>query len=232
MADEDATAIAFVRQVLDVTAALPYASVRMFVIIDQATSNATRAVLQAEAERETRLTVIWAPENRCVVDAYLRGYAAALAAECDWILEIDAGFSHAPSEIHKLVEASVGADCVFGSRFCAGGRMEEAPIGRRLISYFGGRLANLMLGTRLTDMTSGFQLFNRRALLTVLEFGIRSRGPFFQTEIKLICHRFNVCEVPITYRSPSYHVGMKALADAAGNLLRLTRLRLCERSAA
>ncbi len=231
MANEEQTAVPFVRQVLHHAAGLPYATVRMFVVLDRVSADSTRALLDQEAVGEPRLTVVWAPDNRSVVDAYLRGYREALAAGCDWILEIDGGFSHSPAEIARLCLASPGFDCVFGSRFCAGGRIENAPASRRAISFFGGRLANLLLGTRLRDMTSGFQLFSHHALAHVLARGIRSRGPFFQTEMKVICHAFAICEVPITYRSPSHRIGRRALADAAANLLRLLVARLSRRHA-
>lgn len=222
MANEAGTAVAFVRQVLARAAAVGYGRVRMFVILDRASTDDTRALLETETGLDPRLAVVWAPENRGVVDAYLRGYREALAAGCDWILEIDAGFSHSPDEIPRLCEASAGVDCVFGSRFGPGGRVEDAPLSRRLISRVGGRLANALLGTRLSDMTSGFQLFSRDALAAVLARGIRSRGPFFQTEIKAICHRFAIREVPISYRSPSHRVGWRALWDACLNLARLS----------
>ena len=79
-----------------------------------------------------------------------------------------------------------GNDCVFGSRFTQGAANLGTPW-RRTVSRGGTLLTNLLLGTRLTDMTSGFELFTRDALEHVLARGIRSRGPFFQTEIKAHC---------------------------------------------
>lgn len=226
MANEAGTADAFVQEVIGHAAALGYGTVRMFVILDHASRDDTRAILEARADTEARLRVVWAPENRGVVDAYLRGYREALAAGSDWILEIDAGFSHAPAEIARLCEASAGVECVFGSRFCAGGLIADAPLSRRFISRIGGLLANALLGTRLSDMTSGFELFSRRALSAVLARGVRSRGPFFQTEIKAICHQFPIREVPISYRAPSHRIGRRALTDALVNLARLTLQRV------
>ena len=105
-----------------------------------------------------------------MVDAYLRGYREALAAECDWILEIDAGFSHQPDDIPQFFDKmDEGYDCVFGSRFCNGGRIYDSSLKRNLISRGGTLLANLLLGTRLKDMTSGFEMFSRPALEGVLD---------------------------------------------------------------
>ena len=113
-------------------------------------------------QAEPRLRVVWAPENQCVVDAYVRGYREALIAGVDWILEIDAGFSHQPQDIPQFFDTMLqGYDCVFGSRFMPGGRFSGGSLKRYLISRGGSVLANLVLGTKETDMTSGFELFSR-----------------------------------------------------------------------
>ncbi|HKG12053.1 MAG TPA: hypothetical protein VKB12_01895, partial [Pyrinomonadaceae bacterium] len=118
-----------------------------------------------------------------------------------------------------------GFDCVFGSRFCPGGRITDSSFKRRVISRGGTMLANLLLGTKLYDMTSGFELFSRAALQYVLERGVHSRGHFFQTEIKAYCHAFRVAEVPIHYRAASASVNNTVLKDAFRNLWRLFRAR-------
>jgi len=181
-----------------------------------------------ELERnEPRLRVIWAPEDRCVVDAYLRGYKEALDAGCDWILEIDAGFSHQPEDIPQFFDAMErGMDCVFGSRFI--GHFERSSIKRRIISWGGTKLANLLLGTRQTDMTSGFELFSRETLNMVIGRGIQSRAHFFQTEIKTYCRKLKFVEVPITYRAASPRLGLSAVKEAFRQLWRLFRLRIKE----
>ncbi len=171
--------------------------------------------------------MVWAPENRGVVDAYVRGYCEALALQADWILEIDAGFSHQPSDIPSFFEKMTeGYDCVFGSRFCPGGSLTDSSRKRFWISWGGTFLTNLLLGTKLHDMTSGFQLFTRSALQMVLDRGIKSRGPFFQTEMKTYCRHLRIAEVPIHYRAASHAVGRKAIVDAVSNLWRLFQLRL------
>jgi dolichol-phosphate mannosyltransferase len=120
---------------------------------------------------------------------------------------------------------SEGFDCVFGTRFDRGGRLTESPLKRQVISRGGTLLTNLLLGTKLTDMTSGFELFSRAALEHVLDRGINSRGHFFQTEIKAHCHSLRVAEVPIHYRAASPSVNNNVLKDAFLNLWRLFRLR-------
>jgi dolichol-phosphate mannosyltransferase len=223
MASEEATAEEFVMAVLAQSQLVERVS--FFVVLDNACKDRTREVLGRLALTDSRLLVVWAPENRSVVDAYLRGYREALAAECDWILEIDGGFSHRPRDIPLFLQKmSEGYDCVFGTRFGLGGRIEESSMKRKYISWGGTLLTKLLLGARLSDMTSGFEIFKREVLASALPH-IHSRGPFFQTEIKVFCHRFRFAEVPIVYRAASHHISNASLKDAFGNLWRLFRER-------
>jgi len=227
MANEEDCAADFVEQVLTRTAQRGFESVKFFAILDRKSTDRTREILERLARTQTALLVVWAPENRCVVDAYVRGYREALNADCDWILEIDAGFSHQPEDIAQFFDKMLeGYDCVFGSRFCRGGSMKETAFKRYLVSRGGTILSNLFLGTELADMTSGFELFTRDSLQHVLDRGIRSRGPFFQVEVKTYCHRLKIAEVPIQYRAASHQVGKAALKDSFSSLWRLFRLRL------
>jgi dolichol-phosphate mannosyltransferase len=227
MANEQDCAAAFVSAVLEQCGHRGFKSVTFFAIVDMKSTDPTREVLEDLAGRQSDLLVVWAPENKCMVDAYVVGYREALTAGCDWVLEIDAGFSHQPSDISQFFERMrQGYECVFGSRFCRGGSMKESSFRRYLISRGGTIMSNVLLGTSLKDMTSGFELFSRPALQYVLDKGIRSRGPFFQTEIKAYCRHLKIVEVPIQYRKASHRVGSAALKDSFTNLWRLFQLRL------
>jgi dolichol-phosphate mannosyltransferase len=229
MANEAATASNFAREVLDTCAALGFGDVRLFAVLDRASTDGTLGLMRELAARTAGLTVVHAPENRNVVDAYVRGYREAIAAGCDWILEIDAGYSHSPQDITGLVEAMArgGSDGVLGSRFMEGATY---PFGLRyLVSRGGSILANLLLGTRLSDMTSGFQLFTREAASAILAQGLRSQGPFFQTEMKYYGRGLRIAEVPIRYNPSSQQAQGPALADAFRTLGFLLRRRLMRR---
>ena len=226
MANERATAVRFATEVLAACEPFAFRSVTFFAVLDRVSKDGTLDLLRGlESERED-VRVVWAPENRSVVDAYLRGYREALDAGCGWVLEIDAGYSHQPSDIPAFFEKMAeGFDCVFGSRFCAGGRITESSLKREFVSRGGTMLTNMLLGTRLTDMTSGFELFSRAALEHVLSRGVQSRGHFFQTEIKIHGQHLRVAEVPIHSRAASDGVNNNVLKDAFRNLWRLYRSR-------
>jgi dolichol-phosphate mannosyltransferase len=230
MANEEATAVDFIDQVLERCKQTGFQSIKFFVVIDCVSRDRTFDLVRVHSTIQPGLKVIWAPENRSVVDAYVRGYREAIAAGCDWILEIDAGFSHQPSDIPQFFATMRESyDCVFGSRFISNGRFEDAPHQRYWISRSGTPITNLLLGTKFSDMTSGFELFSRTALESVLKKGINSRGPFFQTEIKTYCRNLRVAEVPIHYRAPSHNLNRESITDALSNLWRLFRLRLSGR---
>lgn len=225
MANEGDEAVAFCRAVLEECPG--FQSVTFFAVFDRVTRDSSLDQMRDLEQREPRLRVVWAPENRCVVDAYLRGYKESLAAGCDWILEIDAGFSHQPCDIPRFFEAmDKGMDCVFGSRFLSEGGFERSSLNRHFVSWGGTALANLLLGTRQTDMTSGFEMFTRQTLQMLLDRGIESRAHFFQTEIKTYCRKLKFVEVPITYRAASPRLSSSSLREAFRQLWRLYQLRL------
>jgi dolichol-phosphate mannosyltransferase len=225
MANEQQSAVAFVGRMLEESA--PFKNVVFFAILDTVSQDSTLDLLRTMAKEEPRLKVVWAPENRCVVDAYIRGYEEALSTSADWILEVDAGFSHQPEDLRKFFAPMLeGYRCIFGSRFCEGGRFTEGSLKRYLISRGGTLLSRWLLGTRLTDMTSGYQMFQRDALQAILKRGIISRGHFFQTEMKAYCRKMKVTEVPIHYRAPSSNVGSQTLKDAFSRLWALFRERV------
>lgn len=196
---------------------------RIYCVIDNKSKDRTRELVQAECKNDPRVLEVWAPENRCVVDAYLRGYREALAVNCAWILEMDGGLSHVPEEIPRFIKAMTsGVDFAAGSRFIRGGSYR----GRRdrfLLSWGGTLLANLVLGTRMKDMTSGFECFTHRALSHVVGRGIKSRAHFFQTEIRHMLHDWKWVEIPISYSNPSDSVGKENIFEAIRLLFRIAK---------
>lgn len=226
MANERHSARLFVEQVLAQAAKYPFQKITIYTVFDNVCTDGTRELLETFSLKEPRLNVVFAPENRCVVDAYLRGYKTALADGCDWILEMDAGFSHNPENIPQFFQKMRGNTAVvYATRFTLGGQILQSSFRRKCISRFGGLISNLLLGVSLGDMTSGFILYSRTALEHVLAQGVLSKGPFFQTEMKYHARRLPCAEVPINYTGASHNVGKKALDDAKLNLRRLVKDR-------
>lgn len=190
----------------------------LFCVLDNVCKDNTKDKVAEASKRDPRVRLVWAPENRCVVDAYFRGYREALAANCQWILEMDGGLSHLPEQIPQFIRAmEAGYDYAGGSRFCRGGHY-LGGIKRRIVSFGGSVLANAVLGTRMADMTSGFECFTHEALSHVVREGVKSRAHFFQTEIRFMMHDWKWTEIPITYDNPSPSVGQSQIVEAFKNL--------------
>ena len=219
LANEENTIIEFIDRVL------PHLNQtdRLYCVLDNMCKDKTKEIINKISKKEPRVVLIWAPENRCAVDAYFRGYKEAYNDDCDWILEMDGGLSHRPEEIPRFKEAmEKGADFAAGSRFCKGGKYIN-PGKRYVLSRGGTILSNLMLGTKMKDMTSGFECFSRKAMKHILDTGVKSKGHFFQTEIRYHLRNWNWEEVPITYSDPSKSVGGSSIKEAIKNLWNLRK---------
>ena len=186
----------------------------LIISVDNACKDSSRKLLADIRSQDKRVIEVWSPQNKCVVDAYFAGYRAALENDCDWILEMDAGFSHKPEEIPRFLCAmGLGYDYVGGSRYLSGGS-HKSPLSRVLISRGGTLLTKLVLNSKMTDMTSGFECFTNASLRHVVERGVRSRANFFQTEIKHMMHSFKWTEVPINYTNTNYKIGRTSIRES------------------
>jgi dolichol-phosphate mannosyltransferase len=188
---------------------------RVYFVVDNASKDNTLQLCEQLSATDDRFYTIYAPENRNVVDAYLAGYRKALENRHKFILEMDAGLSHDPRAIPMFLRVlNEGNECAFGSRYINGGSNADSPLKRKFISWFGTVIANLFLGTRMKDMTSGFQGFHSNVVKAFLDYGIRSKAHFYQTEVRYLLRKTRYMEVPIHYRAPSPSVSDKAILDS------------------
>jgi dolichol-phosphate mannosyltransferase len=226
MANESQTAKSFVKEVLTICKDFNFHKISFIIIVDKVSTDSTLDILYKLSKSYKELKVIYAPENKSVVDAYLKGYLEALKNNCDWILEIDGGFSHLPKEIPNFINKMMeNYDCVFGSRFCKGGQFINTSFKRFLVSKIGTILTNFLLNTKLSDMTSGFEIFTNKSLSYVIKKGIKSKGPFFQTEVKIHAHNLHITEIPISYRSGSHNINKNTLVDALKTLVHYFKMK-------
>jgi dolichol-phosphate mannosyltransferase len=128
---------------------------------------------------------------------------------------MDAGLSHDPRAIPLfLEELAKGYSCVFGNRFIPGGAITGAPLKRRILSRGGTLVSNLLLGTRLSDMTSGFQGFHADVVARIINYKLLSTAHFYQTELRYLLRNEHCSELPINYRAPSPRVSKGAVVNA------------------
>ena len=134
--------------------------------------------------------------------AYIAGFAHALEAGADYIVQMDADLSHQPEYIPEFIAALRDADVVVGSRYVTGGGVDEHwGIMRRLISSGGNWGIRTVTGVKIKDATGGFKAF-RQSVLRSIDFSqIRCSGFGFQAEVNHACERrgFVVTEHPIIF---------------------------------
>ncbi len=134
--------------------------------------------------------------------AYLAGFKIALAQGYSYIFEMDADFSHQPRYLSILLSiAEFDADVALGSRNVPGGRVENWPLLRNIISKGGSLYARMVLGLPIHDVTGGYKCFRASALRNIDLDNIQAHGYGFQVELNYRCfkagHRF--VEFPIVF---------------------------------
>ena len=116
---------------------------------------------------------------------------------------MDADFSHPPADLVRLYEAcaSQGADLAVGSLYVRGGKLENWPMDRILLSYGASLYVRVITGMPVKDPTAGFVCYRRRVLETMDLEAIRFIGYAFQIEMKFTARKlgFSIVEVPITF---------------------------------
>lgn len=193
---------------------------KVYFVVDKVSKDKTLQFCETLSKMDSRFHTVWAPENKNVVDAYIRGYKEALKSDAEYIIEMDAGLSHNPASLKNFIRLL--ADnylCVFGSRFIEGGSMGDSPVNRRSLSKTGTVLANILLGTKLHDMTSGYQGFHRNIVLKFTTYPLKSRAHFYQTEIRYLLRKYKFIEIPIHYKAPSPSVSKKVIINSLETLL-------------
>jgi len=135
--------------------------------------------------------------------AYIHGFRWALRQGYEYIFEMDADFSHPPDSLIDLHNACAneGYDVAVGSRYVKGGRVQNWPIGRIMMSYFASVYVNLVLWSGIRDTTAGFVCYRARVLEAIDLRAIRFVGYAFQIEMKYTAKKlgFTLTEVPITF---------------------------------
>ncbi|CAN5139387.1 polyprenol monophosphomannose synthase [soil metagenome] len=170
-------------------------------IIDDNSPDGTGAIADMLAHDDTRVQVVHRTGKLGLGTAYVVGFRWALARDYERIIQMDADFSHRPDDLPFLLDVAKYADVVIGSRNVAGGGTENWPRKRKLLSMLGSLYGRSLLGLSVTDCTSGFKCFRRRALESLDLDAVQSNGYSFQVEINDLCQRagLRVVEAPIIF---------------------------------
>ncbi|MDO4303748.1 MAG: glycosyltransferase family 2 protein [Bacillota bacterium] len=220
VANEEST----MEQILSEILALPYDNLYIYPVIDSYSKDRTEEIIREKEAQSDKVKCIFYQESKGVISCYLEGFRQALADGAERILEMDGGGSHLPAEIPQFLDRlEEGYDCVWGSRFMEGGSMREQPLYRRILSKGGTYLSNLVLGTRLKDMTSGFEGFQREVLESMNLNAFLSTGHMYQTEMRFYCRKKNTLEVPIHYVGTASSLKSSSVTEALKLLFQLKK---------
>ncbi len=135
--------------------------------------------------------------------AYIHGFKWAIANNYEYIIEMDADFSHDPKDLIRLYNACAnnGADLSIGSRYSKGVNVVNWPMKRVLLSYFASKYVRFITRIPIHDTTAGFVCYKKKVLETIKLDEIKFVGYAFQIEMKFKAwkHKFNIKEVSVIF---------------------------------
>lgn len=177
-------------------------------IVDDNSPDGTAEIVESlqqvyNTPSETKLHLLKRPGKLGLGTAYITGFKFAIEKGYDFILEMDADFSHDPKDLVNLYLscAEQGSDVSIGSRYATGVNVVNWPIGRVLLSYFASSYVRLITSIPIRDTTAGFVCYKRKVLETIPLDQIKFVGYAFQIEMKFLAWKFGftLTEVPIIF---------------------------------
>ena len=170
-------------------------------VVDDNSPDGTGRLADELAAADARVHVLHRPAKAGLGKAYIAGFRWALERDYEFIIEMDADFSHDPKYLTDLLRAIEGADLVIGSRYRTGVNVINWPISRLLLSLGANQYARWVTGLPLSDSTGGFKCFRRKVLASIDLERVRSNGYSFQIEMSFRAWKkgFRLKEVPIVF---------------------------------
>jgi dolichol-phosphate mannosyltransferase len=155
------------------------------------------------SDQGTRLHLLQRPGKQGLGTAYIEGFKFALKQGYEYVLQMDADFSHNPKDLISLYLhcAEWGHDLSIGSRYATGVNVVNWPMGRVLLSFFASKYVQIITGIPVHDTTAGFVCYRRKVLETIPLDNIKFVGYAFQIEMKFLTWKygFRLNEVPIVF---------------------------------
>ena len=200
-------------------------------VVDDGSPDGTGAEVTKIAEEQPgRVFLLSRSGKQGLGTAYIAGFKWALEHEYDYILEMDADFSHDPKSLPKLYEAchSGGADVAVGSRYLTGINVVNWPLGRVLMSYFASLYVRTVTGMKVYDATAGFVCYRAEVVRTIDLDKIHFKGYAFQIEMKYTAYKigFKLKEVSVVFTNRREGTSKMSGGIFSEALFGVVRLRL------
>lgn len=172
-------------------------------IIDDNSPDGTAAIVERmQKQWDGRLHLLKRSGKLGLGTAYIMGFRWCLNAGYEFIIEMDADFSHPPKKLLELRQACLdGADVAIGSRYVSGVNVVNWPMGRVIMSYYASAYVRIVTGMNVRDTTAGFVCYRRNVLEAIDLDKIRFKGYAFQIEMKFTAFKMGcrIKEVPIIF---------------------------------
>jgi dolichol-phosphate mannosyltransferase len=196
-------------------------------VVDDASPDGTGELADRLAEELEGVEVLHRAGKDGLGPAYLAGFEYALTRGAEYVIVMDADFSHDPQHLPAMIAAARERDLVLGSRYIAGGEITNWAWRRRVLSRSGSLYARLMLGVKVRDLTTGFRCVRRRVLEAVEPSTLRSQGYVFNIELtyRALLAGFSVKEIPICFRDREEGESKMSLPIAVEALRLVPKLR-------
>lgn len=174
-------------------------------IVDDNSPDGTADVVKAlQNTYPDRLFIKQRPGKLGLGTAYLEGFRYGLVNKYDYMIEMDADFSHDPNDLERLVAAvqKPGVDISVGSRYTKGGGIKDWPMDRLILSFGASLYVRLISWMRIKDPTAGFICYTNNVLSTLDLDKISLIGYGFQIEMKYASklNGFKIVEIPILFK--------------------------------
>jgi len=174
-------------------------------IVDDSSPDGTADIVQQkiDADAQDRIHLLSRAGKQGLGTAYIAGFKWGLEHGYDYLFEMDADFSHNPTDLNRMQKIlnNEPADVVVGSRYTAGGNVENWPRDRIMLSYGASLYVRMITWMPVKDPTAGFVGYKRAVLEDIPLDKIRFVGYAFQIEMKYAAHTrgFRIREIPITF---------------------------------
>ncbi|HLV39477.1 polyprenol monophosphomannose synthase [Xanthomarina sp.] len=175
----------------------------ILVVDDNSPDLTALKVKELKLEFKDRLFLLEREKKTGLGTAYIAGFKWCLKKDYKYIFEMDADFSHDPSDLIKLYNACHidQADVAIGSRYIKGVNVVNWPMSRILLSYFASKYVRFITRMKIEDTTAGFVCYKRQVLETINLDKIEFIGYAFQIEMKFKAYlkKFQIVEVPVIF---------------------------------
>lgn len=174
----------------------------ILIVDDSSPDGTSNIVKEIQKNHPQNLHLLIRKKKEGLGRAYLHAFSWALEHDYDYIIEMDADFSHNPKDLPKLVKACETADMSIGSRYVNNTvNVINWDIKRVLLSYFASKYVRIILGIPIQDTTAGFVCFSKKVLENIGLEKVKLKGYGFQIEIKFRAYKkgYKITEVPIIF---------------------------------